>query len=272
MLLRDHANRPDLAGVCQLLGTGADPECDRVLSAILARHPVEQVRGIAALALARSLSLQAALCQSTDPSRADTLIRQAEEKLRLVQARYAAVRLGSSTLGAIARQGLQDVRHLNVGTRAQEIEGLDLDGNPLKLSDHRGKVVVLDFWANWCGYCRVEYAPTRALIERLKGRPFAYLGINCDDDKAVVQRVVRRQKLNWPSWYDGGSEGGRIQQRWQIYGFPTLFVIDHKGIIRHKNLRGAKLQAAVEQLLREQERDLIRGPGAVRRPAKGNRP
>ncbi len=94
-----------------------------------------------------------------------------------------------------------------------------------------------------------------ALVRRLAGRPFAYLGINCDENRAVVQRVVSRQGLNWRSWFDGGSEGGRIQQKWQIDAFPTTYVLDHKGIIRFKGVRGEKLEEAVSALLRECEGD-----------------
>jgi peroxiredoxin len=239
--------------VCRLLALAADADCDRVLEAIHEKHAVEQMRGIAALALAQSRSRQAELCRRTDPALSRVLLRQAEEKYRQVISRFAGLRLGSSTMGAIAEKGLQDLLYLNIGSAAQEIDGDDLDGKRFKLSDYRGKVVVLDFWANWCGYCRVEYGPVKALVKRLEGRPFQYLGINCDDDRAVVAGVVSRQGLNWRSWYDGGSEGGRIMRQWQIDSFPSTFVLDHKGIIRHKGLRGEPLAAAVEKLLRECE-------------------
>jgi len=113
--------------------------------------------------------------------------------------------------------------------------------------------VVLDFWANWCGYCRMEYPHQREMVQRLAGRPFALLGVNGDDDKAVVRQVVEGQKLAWRSWYDGGGAGGRIMKQWQVDAFPTVYVIDHKGVIRHKGLRGPKLEAAVVKLLAEAE-------------------
>jgi thiol-disulfide isomerase/thioredoxin len=135
----------------------------------------------------------------------------------------------------------------------EEIEGTDLNGKKMKLSDFRGKVVVLDFWADWCGYCRQMYPQERQMVQRLKDQPFALVGVNCDEDKGQALRAVQKDGLSWQSWWDGDRTVERIANRWQVESLPTIYVLDHKGIIRYKNLRGAELDAAVDQLLKEQK-------------------
>ena len=80
------------------------------------------------------------------------------------------------------------------------------------------------------------------MVRRYQGRPFALLGVNGDDDKAQVLREVVRSQINWQSWWDGGPNGSRIQEQWQVHSYPTIYVLDHKGVIRYKNVRGAALE------------------------------
>ena len=125
---------------------------------------------------------------------------------------------------------------LKVGDPAPEIEGEDLDGKPMKLSDFQGKVVVLDFWGDWCPFCKPAYTYQNHLINRMKGEPFVLLGVNCDDTRQQAQLVVKNQKIGWRSWYDGGGQmmGGPIFSKYGVTNIPTSFVIDKKGIIQQR--------------------------------------
>lgn len=159
------------------------------------------------------------------------------------------------TLGEEAEAQLDDMHNLVVGKPAPEIEGVDVDGKPLKLSDYRGKVVVLVFWGSWCGPCMAEIPHERELVERLKGQPFALLGVDCEDNKGTAREVMARERMNWPNWFDGPVGSGPIAKRYDVRGFPRIFILDARGIIRNRNAGSAVvLRDAVDKLLAEMKR------------------
>ena len=160
------------------------------------------------------------------------------------------------TLGKLAGDKLHALRTVGVGMVAPEIEGTDVDGAPLRLSDYRGKVVMIVFWGTWCGPC-MGFLPTeKALAERLKDRPFVLLGVNSDRDRAAVKAASAEKGITWRSWFDGGSPRGPIASRWNVYGWPTIVVLDKAGVIRFKELPHSApnaLNDAVDSLLGEMQ-------------------
>ncbi|MGP0062318.1 MAG: trypsin-like peptidase domain-containing protein [Isosphaeraceae bacterium] len=123
------------------------------------------------------------------------------------------------------------IEHLSVGKKALDIVGTDADGKTFKLSDYKGKVVVLDFFADWCPYCVKMYPEERTLVQKLEGKPFAILGVNCDSIDTLRQ-ILADKRITWRCWSDGKE--GPISQTWQLEGYPLTFVLDHEGVIRHK--------------------------------------
>ncbi len=82
----------------------------------------------------------------------------------------------------------------------------------------------------------------------MQDKPFVFLGVN-SDSKERLRNAVRANGLNWRSWWDGGSPGGPIAQLYQVRGWPTLFVLDHRGMIRYRDLHGQELLEAVQTLV-----------------------
>ena len=154
------------------------------------------------------------------------------------------------TLSEVAAAYLDEMHHLTQGQAAPEIDGKDLYGRPMKLSDFRGKVVVLVFWGSWCGPCMREVPHERQLLEKYRGKPFAILGVNCREKAEVAKKTVEREKMTWPQWSDGEEDGGPIVGTYHIRDFPTLFVIDAKGVIRQKDATGEELDRAVDDLMK----------------------
>jgi thiol-disulfide isomerase/thioredoxin len=148
--------------------------------------------------------------------------------------------------------------YLSEGSSAREIVRQNLIGRSLKLSDFQGKVVVLDFWADWCGYCRQMFPQEQELVQRYKNKTFVLLRVNCGDDRDSIRHTVARWGLNWTSWWDGGPNGGRISREWYVSDFPTTWVLDHKHVIRFRGLRGKELDDAVAKLVEEAEEEQAR--------------
>ena len=97
------------------------------------------------------------------------------------------------------------------------------------------------------------YPHERSLVKRLESKPFALLGINSDRDKAALKEVLKKEQITWRSWWNGGSTAGPISRAWGVRAWPTIYVLDHKGVIRFKNKREEELDKAVDTLIGEME-------------------
>ena len=96
------------------------------------------------------------------------------------------------------------------------------------------------------------YPHERSLVKRLEGKPFALLGVN-SDPRDQVKRAMKRENITWRSWWDGGTTQGPIAKSWNVQGWPTIYVLDHKGVVRHKNIREKAMDDAVDGLLKEMQ-------------------
>ena len=94
------------------------------------------------------------------------------------------------------------------------------------------------------------YPHERSLVQRMQGKPFVLLGIN-SDPKDRLRKVIEKEKMTWPSWWDGGNQSGPIASKWNVHGWPTVYVLDQNGVIRFRNVREKDLDEAVEKLLAE---------------------
>ncbi len=194
----------------------------------------------------RDREFQHALAQPTPTLRGRPLT---EEDQRKLQARLD--RIPTLAEAAIAR--LDDWMNLAIGKPAPEIDGVDVEGRPLKLSDHLGKVVLLVFWGSWCGPCMQQVPQERELTARYAGRPFTVLGVNCKEPAEKARATMEKEGMTWPSWHDGEEHGGPIVSLYHVQSYPEIFVLDASGTIRARELRGSPLDALVETLVREAE-------------------
>ncbi|MCO6456657.1 MAG: redoxin domain-containing protein [Pirellulaceae bacterium] len=273
-LVEQYADNPLLGDGCLQLDADTSPAIQRLLRAVRESSTVEEIRAKATYALAGSLLALADDARQTqdltelDRVRAlhlrgtrevgrlldieiEPLRAEAETLLAGVVEQHAAVTSGETTLGELAGSQLFELRNLAIGQTAPEIAGQDMDGQPLQLSDQRGKIVMLTFWGNWCGPCRAMFPHEREIAERLKDEPFVMLGVNSDRDRDLARQVMVDENLTWRSWWDGGSTRGPIARAWNVERWPTIYLFDAQGVIRYKDVRGEELDAALDTLLAE---------------------
>jgi peroxiredoxin len=137
-----------------------------------------------------------------------------------------------------------------VGKILPEVTGTDVDGKPLKLSDYRGKVTVLYFWGTWCPPCRAMIPHEKEMAKKFKDKPFALLGVSSDANVGTLKKFLAAEEMTWKHFNDGGRSGP-IHQQFGVRYWPNIYVLDAKGVIRHKDIRGKELEDAVEELLKE---------------------
>jgi hypothetical protein len=95
------------------------------------------------------------------------------------------------------------------------------------------------------------YGHERSLVQRLEGKPFALIGVNSDKDRDQLKQVLLDERITWRSFWNSGSTGGPISRQWKVSSWPSIWVIDAKGVIRYRDVRGPAMDKAVDTLLAE---------------------
>lgn len=154
---------------------------------------------------------------------------------------YLLVAAGLVTAGVLAVAVLpgcerQYAEGKRPGDLCPEIAGTDADGKPVKLSDYRGKVVLVNFWGTWCPPCRKMLPHEKEQVQgTYRGRMFAILGV-AQDDPETLGGFLKHYPLPWKNIADG--QPGALAKEWEVAAFPAAILVDHKGVIRRLWLDG----------------------------------
>lgn len=141
------------------------------------------------------------------------------------------------------------IKPVSIGQMAPQFELPDTEGKVVKLSEYKGKYVLLDFWASWCAPCREENPNIVKQFEAFKNKGFTVVGISLDDNKNAWLKAIKDDNLNWPHLSELKRWDGLVTNQYRVEGIPASFLLDPSGKIVAKNLRGPDLQQFLAKTL-----------------------
>jgi peroxiredoxin len=187
-----------------------------------------------------SASLMAMMMMSQEPENLPLLDSLFQQLTPAVQ---------NTPQGQELNQFLHEYRATAIGSTAQDFTMNDTNGKPVKLSDFRGKYVLVDFWASWCMPCRKENPNVVRIHDQYKDRNFTILGVSLDDNREAWLRAIEKDRLKWTHVSDLKKwEQAPVAKLYAISAIPCSLLLDPQGRIVAKNLRGEELAVELAKL------------------------
>ncbi|HEU4364931.1 MAG TPA: redoxin family protein [Candidatus Krumholzibacteria bacterium] len=176
----------------------------------------------------------------------------AEGEYKLILSNFSDVNTRLTSFVQSNMASLASERKLAVGGEPIPFSVKGIKGETLSPADYKGKVLLIDFWATWCGPCIAEMPNVKSVYKKYHGKGFEIVGISLDQDRDAMYAALKKHKAAWPQHFDGTGWKNQFARQFGVTGIPSTWLFDKKGMLRETELRGDALQPAVEKLLREE--------------------
>ena len=135
------------------------------------------------------------------------------------------------------------------GAKFPDFDEKDLEGKPLSVAGYKGKVVLVDFWATWCGPCVRELPNVLNTYEKHHSKGFEIIGVSLDQEEAKLTSFTKQKNMTWRQYFDGKGWGNKLAGKYGVNSIPATYLLDGEGKIIGKDLRGEDLETAVAKAL-----------------------
>ncbi|MBI1849588.1 MAG: TlpA family protein disulfide reductase [Planctomycetes bacterium] len=147
-----------------------------------------------------------------------------------------------------------------IGEEPKAFDVKDAAGQPLSLAKYKGKVVLLDFWATWCGPCRAELPNVIATYKKYHDKGFEIVGVSLDEDEQAFKDFIKSKGMTWSQFFDGKGWKNEVSVLYGVQSIPQTYLIDTSGKIYRIGLRGDALGRTVNALLAKSAKDPTKKP------------
>ncbi len=154
-------------------------------------------------------------------------------------------------IGIVFLASSQVKAQVKQGYDAPEVALPAVNGDTIRLSSLKGKVVLLDFWASWCGPCRSSNKQLVKLYPKYKAKGFEIFAVSLDEDQSKWEKAIRKDNITWLQVNDDGGWDAKTAAIWSINAIPTSYLIDKNGKLVAMDLEGKELEKALKHLIEE---------------------